>query len=291
MEKENQTYDENYYKKLNRQNGMRNKWDEKYAQNKLMDWELIDPENMKNYINSISINKQKINRILEYGCGRGFRVLSWVLLDPDINREDVYIKCIDISNEAIKDAKRNLEQLKNNKFPDDFVALTNVEINNKKIVSNQFVSMVNDGDVPEIKCKIEFVNKDLFSGFPAEEKYDLVIDWMCFHELAVEYRRDYVKITDEVCENYYMLTVFCKDTCDLPIEEFKQVADGIPKYMFSCQEIRQYFGIIFDQISAFDVYYPSIRDKVHSDGMVFPKKSYFMVKKNRKLQEVDTGTV
>ncbi len=269
-------YDPGYVKIKNRQNVNKERWNDVYKKYALTDWELIEPENLYQYINKTSLNKRKIKKITEFGCGRGIRILSLVLLDNEINREDVSIKCIDISAKAISDAEAVYSQLKEKEIPDIFN-----ELSSRGHLSKEFENLLKEG-IPDIKCTIEFVNTDLFMGFAADEKTDLLIDWMCFHEIPVESRAEYIRIAENLCENYFILTVFCSDDCTFPIEEFKPVDGHIQKHMFSCAEIEQYFSNSFIQIPSYRCFYPGNSEKIHSDGMIFPKKTYFMVKQGRK---------
>ena len=117
-------------------------WDSMYKKSGFTDWETIEPENLKHYIDYISLEKKNFKSILECGCGRGFRMFALILLDNEINSSDVEIKCIDKSKEAIECANAMLAQLKDGKFPQEFLKLSEEKLNDKNILSDEFSELI-----------------------------------------------------------------------------------------------------------------------------------------------------
>jgi len=141
-----------------------------------------------------------------------------------------------------------------------------------------FLNLFKSGKVPKINCSIKFMEKDILTGF-SNEKYDLVVDWMCFHELPPNDRRSYVEIINDVCSNSVVVTVFHKDdNYSFQPTEFRDVAGKIKKYRFTAEELSNCFAPHFSRLPQMDKTYPPIDKEIHTDGKVFPKLSAYMAK-------------
>lgn len=243
---------------------------------KFTDWELIEPENLKHYIDYTFIEMNEIVSILEIGCGRGFRILSLILLDNEVNRIGVNIKCIDYSENAIKFANKMLKELQGGKFPEAFKVYCEVY---GGIISKDLKDLINENKVPSIKCNIEFIKQDVFEGFE-NEVFDLVIDWMCFHEIAVAQRDEYAQILSKVSGKLYILTVFYKDDKECseikyPEDELKKIGGNITKHRFTIEQLTEIFKE-FHHIDFQNKIHHPMNVYAHSDGKEFPKITILM---------------
>lgn len=62
-------------------------WDDAYAEN-TTNWEKLELDDLKRFIEDSKLNLGKVQTILEIGCGRGVRSLVMISTIPGLNRAD-----------------------------------------------------------------------------------------------------------------------------------------------------------------------------------------------------------
>lgn len=234
--------------------------------NEKTDWEKIEPHDLLDFLAEhagIDIRAIQPTSILEIGCGRGERMFEALELNAtrkrlNINRSDVSILGVDIAENAVRAARKRIS---------DYGA----KANDRDSQESQI-------EMEKISCSIIFEDCD-FLTYRSEKKFDMVIDWMCFHEIYPAYRAHYIDNINRLCSDILVLKVFdtpdAGQRCDLP-----QICGKIPKWQYSRNDIERLFGEFFS-IEA-DYYYKELAAPtvMHSDGKEAAKRAYLLRKKN-----------
>lgn len=239
---------------------VREQWDQRYNNAKITDWEKIPASDLCYFIKEIQINLLNIHSVLEIGCGRGYRIFYWILNEASINRDDVKITCIDLSKNAINDAQKNLKK-----------------IHRKEMDEN--LSMRLEGafttQIPEIKCDINFECQDFLTANNSLIKYDLIIDWMCFHEVFPGSRADYICNLSQSCNGTLILKVFSVENSSRT--GLSQITRNIKKYQFDQNQIASLFKD-FSIIRYTDYKEDLEPTPKHEDGIIAAKRAYYLTK-------------
>lgn len=235
-------------------------WDQRYNNTKVTDWEKIPANDLCNFIKEIQINLQNIHSVLEIGCGRGYRMFYWVLNEVGINRDDVKITCIDLSKNAINDAQKNLKKIHRKELDENL----------SKQLDGAFTV-----EIPDIKCDINFESQDFLNANSSQAKYDLVIDWMCFHEVFPGSRSDYISNLSKACNGTLILKVFSLENSSRA--GLSPITRNIKKYQFDKKQIVSLFKG-FSIIRYTD--YEEILEPIpkHEDGIIAAKRAYYLTK-------------
>ncbi len=232
---------------------MKTRWDDYYKANPNPAWESFNLRDMSDFIARIELSE--INTVLDIGCGRGIRALAMILLNDILNRENVKIVGIDLSITAIEFAREFLEKVKSGTIPAPLTGICD--------------------SVTDFKVDIEFYEQDFLSDLPSQinQSYDLIIDWMCFHELFKAARDEYIEKVARLSSQFYIVNCFStKESAVLP-----EIIKGVPKQKFSKKNIQDLFGKYFDIMQ--EISYPTNKLQNQSDGFFAAKDAYLLRKK------------
>ncbi len=149
-------------------------------------WEYIKPTDLADAFVEFQLNPWKISSILEIGCGRGQRLMHLLAKVPALNRRDVSILAIDVAEKAIEGANAVLQ-----------------EENRQR----------EESGLSKLQCGIRFLCEDVVNLpiFAKSQKYDLIIDWMCFHELYPASVNDYEKIIADAARKFLLIKTFSEE--------------------------------------------------------------------------------
>jgi len=237
-------------------------WNERYEKYKPTDWEKLPLDDLKKTLCNSGIALSRISSVLDIGCGRGLRTLILLLgLDP-LNRREVYALGLDVSEDAIAFAKRCYNDMCQGNL------------------CQEIQPYLGNVDYSKPQCMIEFRVGDIIEGLPVScpQEFDLVIDWMCFHEIWRLSRNAYVEIVSKICKKFFLLKVFSKE--EITIVNLNPNIKEIPKFQYSESDVRRIFGKKFS-ILRFNQW-PEILspNPAHSDGQIAAKRAYLMVRKH-----------
>jgi SAM-dependent methyltransferase len=179
-------------------------------------WLEGDPADLNDYVDWLNTPWKQTNSVLYVGCGRGRGLLRLIRSQPGLNRPEVRVMGIDVSGEAVLQAREALERIKEESRarPDGRLA---------------------DGLEP-LRASVEFVHGDVASdAFPVGEGFDLVIDWLSFAELWVPAWDDYLQRLPKLCRRDLILKVFAKEGADRGF--IRSELPGVARHMFSREEV------------------------------------------------------
>jgi len=238
-------------------------WNKKYEHHPehIPDWERLPLDDLKNFIEYCEINTWNIRSILEVGCGTGLRALLMLVGIPALNRPDVKYVGIDLSAHAIERAEAHLAALRAGQVPEPLQKYRH------------------EGPwLPRFKAEFRTMDLLQFPLPPVNEGYDLVVDWMCFHEMHIPNRNAYIARITALCSRFLVLKVFSEEGKTRVIN-LGDVFEGVKKHRLGKKEITQLYGEAFSILNT----YPSPEDEhpipAHDDGPAAAKMAYLMVKK------------
>jgi SAM-dependent methyltransferase len=226
-------------------------WEEYYSSIDTPVWEMLPLGDEAEFLNR-NIKLEKVKSILDIGCGRGRRIIKCVSTCEKLNRTDVKIVGIDISKTAINSAMEYYAKI------------------GKEVVNTKEEGCINP--------TLSFFCADILDDLPEiiNIKYDLVVDWMCFHEVFKNGRQNYVEKINALSKNYFILNVFSNANDSIFLTE---AVKQIPKYCFSREDIEKLFSKYFMIISSYK--YPASTGKPHPDGKIAAKEAFLLVKLQR----------
>ncbi len=233
-------------------------WNRAYATRNCTNWELLPLCDLRDFVRDSIPAKGNIRSALELGCGRGLRALVAMLDVSALGFDDISYTGIDVSKNAIRMARQILEDITAGRR------------------SSVFLERM-DKCFPErpsgLKPAVSFQVADLFSWLESsDDDYDLIIDWMCFHELPPEYRTQYAELVAQRCSTYFILK--CFSTEGSTQGELSEAVPGVPKYMLSEAEIVSIFEPSFRVVRIVDYSEDIHPEVIPTDGVVAAKRAY-----------------
>ena len=190
-------------------------------------WEQLPCNRESLFVKEIlsQVKLDQVHSILDIGCGRGYGVLTMLLDNPDLNRDDVKVLGIDFASNAVRDAKALLEIVKAKTEPWP--------------TNEGFPKKREDRD---LRCVVEFCELDILSreGSDVLTEYDLVIDWMCFHEVPKANWGAYAELINRICKKWFVLNVFSR-TGSGQLIGLPPAAPFVPRHQLSLEDIKGIF--------------------------------------------------
>jgi len=125
------------------------------------------------------------------------------------------------------------------------------------------------------RLNIQFLVEDFLS--PSRDlqgrKFDVVVDWLCFHNMPASLHPQYIRTLECIAPSSYLLRCFSKR--DTEADRLNgSTYKGISKYFYSSEEIETIFGRLFQIIGTYsekeDTNQPAL------DGKIAAKDEYFM---------------
>ena len=250
-------------------NFMIDAWNEvyaKFADKGRTDWEKLNLCDLGRFIDICGLNLHNVYRVLDIGCGRAVRLLLAVLGNPDLNRRGVEIVGIDVSAKAVDFATRivaNLQQDAN--YPEEFL--------------DDFSRYLAAEGRPLLNCNMKFKKADIleYSTRNAGCAYELVIDWMCYHEVYLGGIDRYPEIVASLCSKVFILNVFSAE--GNPPEPLPMAVRHVPKHVLSELDIRERFSRYFDLVHHQQFERNETPTLRHDDGAIAAKRAYLLVRK------------
>lgn len=235
------------------------RWEGSYQEagsDTLTPWEMNPLGDLKAFMKGSNLRLKLVKSILEIGCGRALRSFILLLGCPPLNVGSLSYCGIDASKEAIGYCNAYLRELKEGTVPE--------------FLAPYFSS------APSIKCRIQFAAGDVFrrNGL-LEKSYDLVIDWMCFHELP-QPPEAYAKLISRLADKFFVLKVFDSETSSQAV--LTPVIPDVQKRQYSSDQIInlfQDFELEYSELEPENLN-PVPRPK---DGIIAAKRTYLFVRK------------
>jgi hypothetical protein len=238
----------------------------------LADWEKLPNDNLKRFLEEpCLINFDKVSTALEVGCGRGFRSLAFAF--GLLNRDGVSVYALDVASAAVDYANAYLGEL-----------TLDTPCQHPGQVCDRFKSGLPKAGA--IRCRttfraFDFLGDDLPQGWP--KRFDLVVDWMCLHEIAEDMLTEYAKRLSEVAERFLVVCAFAEEASE---EQLRCTISGVRKQKYSREDIARLFPA-FDVVFTRDYEADEHPEPLHEDGRIAPKRAYILIKRwNGCLAEV-----
>jgi hypothetical protein len=224
------------------------------------DWEQLRSNYQSEFVSETLKHRfNNIKNILDIGCGRGYGILTMLLNEPGLNKPDVSVLGIDIASNAISQANNLLQRIKDRGLHPNIPGFP-----------------VKRDDV-QLKCNIKFEQCDILDDSTLiNNEYDLVIDWMCFHELPKADWNKYVSLLEKICTKWFVLNVFHLEN-EIKMHGLEAAAEYVPKHQISESTIRDLFQN-FVCTATFE--YPENSEVQLSGSPISAKKAYLFGKKD-----------
>ena len=215
-------------------------------------WEMIDLNDLASFLQNAGIEYDNTSSILSIGCGRGRRDLVMLQRVAGLNRPDVSYLGIDLSGSAIRAACRLVDEMTLFGFDKE------VEGHTRR---------------PRLKCACSFLRQNFLDISP-RYRYDMVIDWMCMHDIEGKHIYEWTARIKSLCKSLLAIKVFSPEGSS--ISELGTLGRGIRKNQISEQRILDLFRPDFEIIHSEQ--YPEDLDPHPrpADGIVAAKRAYLL---------------
>ena len=236
-------------------------WDRFYAPGQLTDWELLPATDLCETLATLLAIDKSLQSAIEVGCGRGLRTLTSLLCLDELNNPAFQLTGLDHSPQAIHMAQAFTQRLQaGEQLHQPFC---------------DFISAAVKPGPISLRARVEFVRADLFSWLSAlNHPADLVLDWMCLHEIHPDERQAYAKLVGKACRKYFVLNTF--SSTGSTVADLGYVGSRIRKYQLSRAELDDLFGPEFETIYCRLVPEDLAPLQKPSDGIVAAKCIYIM---------------
>ena len=223
-------------------------WDDYYRDPAPTPWEMIDFQDLPSFLRSSELPLDQLTSMVSVGCGRGRRDLEMLCSIDDFNQPSFSYLGIDISCVGFAQAKQLFEH-----------------------------AAGRDGQQaaqePPLRCRWEFINADIFAFDPGST-FDVVLDWMCLHDIARERIHDYAAKVMAMANDLLILKTFSEEGSS--VGRLNGLSPFIQKEKLSEDDVRALFGeqfeILFIQQFEEDLD-PNPRPP---DGIVAAKRAYVL---------------
>ncbi len=242
----------------------RQAWEKTYIELPVTNWERNDLHDLADFIRECGIIDHSPVALLDAGCGRGVRGLLALLENPSLNLPSVRYTGVDFSRAAINagtdsasrwcrrvDARGELEEIATATLAPSFLR--------RRIEANA-----------EFVCE----NLDTFLGAHASQ-YDLVIDWMCLHEVPPHLRDGYCHRLGRCSTNGLIINAFSRDLST--VDKLTDAVPGVRKYQLSTDDIRALFPD-FVIVSTKDYEEKLLPPTGVTDGIVAAKRAHYLTR-------------
>ena len=240
-------------------------WNAFYRAGSLTDWEMLNPNDLRETLSAVVALSGGISTAIEIGSGRGLRTLAAILGAPGLNRAGFALRGVEHSDAAVRFAKAFSAVLARGEgLPPPF---------------GDVIRKTQPKIGEPLRAHVEFVCADLFAwlGDVGNAPAELVIDWMCLHEILPELRPAYAELIAAKCERYFVLNTFSVEGATLT--DLGCVGAKIQKFQLSRAEIEDLFGHSFRIVSVRLIPEDLDPHPRPSDGIVAAKCIYVLERK------------
>jgi len=223
-------------------------WDDYYRDPAPTPWEMIDFQDLPSFLWSSELPLHRLTSMVSVGCGRGRRDLEMLRSIDDFNKPGFSYLGVDVSGVGLAQAKQLFE---------------NAACRDGPQVAQE----------PTLQCRWEFINADVIAFDPGRT-FDVVLDWMCLHDIERERMHDYAAKVMAMADDLLILKTFSEEGSS--VERLNGLGPLIRKEKLSEDDVRTLFGeqfeILFIQQFEEDLD-PNPRP---SDGIVAAKRAYVL---------------
>ena len=252
---------------------MRQGWENAYASKTLTNWEISAPCGLMEVLGQLRGKLGPNPALLEIGCGRALKTFIALLGNSFLNSENVKLTAIDLSQNAIATAGQIRSVLEDRRAePSPFIDYIAQCINSR--------SGSNPDKIPHLRTEVTLVSADLFAYLPTlrSRVADVVVDWMCFHELSPASRRRYSSLIARLARKYFVLNVFSREGSSRA--SLGDAVPGVMKYQFSRDDIVRFFGQHFQVVEFMEYEEDNSPDPRPTDEFVAAKRAYLLERRD-----------
>jgi hypothetical protein len=218
-------------------------------------WYQLDCHDLSRFIRLAIHDLAGAQRIIDIGGGLGLRSMLAVSENPELNRSNVHITCVDIAPAAIVRGMQLWESVRQDLPSPD---LFHYSIRTTPRYSMSF----------RLESATDFP-LDLLAPAP-----DLWIDWMMLHGLPQELWPQYMETLRRAKPRFIALKCFTREHGTL--QGLPASIPGVPKHQFTDAEIDEIFGHQFER-TRYQMDWPEALHPVdHTDGPVAAKRAYLL---------------
>jgi hypothetical protein len=219
---------------------------------------MLPPDDLKLFLAASNIPLQNIRNILSIGCGRAIRDLIALTELPELNRPSLSYTGIEISKLAVDAANAWAELLRQR---DDLSSDSKCPVEGAQI-----------GPLPPIQSHCQFINEDILGYLQLNHRYDLVIDWMCLHNIDKNIVDRYITLMKAACTKFLVVKVFSLEGST--VQDLGFMGGEVKKNQFSEQDVIRIFSPEF-QLEGVEQYPEDLEpDPMPEDKIVAAKRAY-----------------
>lgn len=241
---------------MTRSSDLTMQWDDYYRNPAQTPWEMINFSDLPSFLLECELPLESLTSIASCGCGRGHRDLE-MLRDVEVFNVPAFSYLgIDISPIAMAQA-------------------------NQLFVGASHATEASVAQQRKLNCDWSFQHADMFD-FQADRTFDLVLDWMCLHDIERDRLKEYATRIASMTHDYLVIKAFSQEGSS--IEHLGLLGRDIYKEKISEDDILDLFGDHFE--IQFIRQYEEELDPVPRppDGIVAAKRAY-MLRRVRSLRE------
>ncbi len=245
---------------ITRSSDLTMQWDDYYRSAAQTPWEMIDFSDLPSFLKACELPLDRLASMASVGCGRGHRDLAMLREVAAFNRTAFSYLGVDISSVAIAQARQLFGG----------------------------ASHATDARVaqqPKLDCAWAFQHADLFE-FQPSRRFDLVLDWMCLHDIERDRLPDYAARLAALSREYLVIKAFSQEGSS--VARLGLLGRDIQKEKIAEDDVLRLFGDQFEIL--FIQQYEEDLDPVPRppDGIVAAKRAY-VLRRARPLEAGDAG--
>ena len=242
----------------------RQSWDDAYIKFAVTNWERNDLHDLADFIRECGISGERATKILDVGCGRGMRGLLALLGNPGLNVPGTRYVGVDFSGAAIAAAVASAARWR--RRIDAHGQLEEIALATR--------ASAIQGE--PLRAHVDFVCEDLGTYLGRHERqYQLVVDWMCLHEMPPQNRRRYCQLLGACSNKYLIVNSFSRELST--VADLGVAVPGVRKYQLATPAIGSLFPD-FRIVKTKDYPEDLTPSSIITDGIVAGKRAHHLVR-------------